>query len=79
MATPKKPVTPVVNNTGATITNCHIENKAAPCSPEAAAALLELAKASGEHAKAMAAMANALKGSDAHMGTGIYLADVKGS
>lgn len=79
MVTAKKPEPNVINNTGANITHCHIENKAAAVSEEAARALGQLAMASAEHAKAITAIANALKGAEAHMQHGIYLSDLKGS
>ena len=87
MTTKKPAPSPAVpqSTTGAVIQHCHIENKAAPVSPEAAAAMAELARASAahanasaEHARAMVTIANALKGAEAHMHTGISVSDVKG-
>jgi len=63
---------------GAVIEGCSINNQGAWVSPEAAAALAELARASAAHAKAISDIANALKGADAHMEHGIHISNVTG-
>lgn len=77
--TPRKAPTtkaPEITQTGANITNCHIENRAAPVSDIAAEALAELARASTAHANALSDIAKALRGAEAHMQYGIHLSDV---
>ena len=86
MPTAKKPATKQaqsteatahqIHNTGAHISHCNFENKAAPVSDKAAEALAELARASQAHAAAISEIAKALKGAEAHMNHGIHLSGV---
>ena len=59
--------------TKVSIENCSVVNQAAPVAPQQAEALRELARAAAANAEAIGRIANALKGAEAHMGTGIRL------
>lgn len=65
------------NQYGAHIQDVYIDNKAASVSKRAASALYAAALAAQENAKAIAAIASAARGAEAHMGNGISLSNVK--
>ncbi len=55
---------------GTTLTGCSVTNQAAPVAPEQAEALKVLAEAAIANANAIAKIADALKGAEAHMHAG---------
>lgn len=64
---------------GAIVENVTINNTAAPTSEHQSRALEELARAASANAQAIGKIADALKGAEARMGTGIHLSDVRGA
>lgn len=70
----KQPET--VNKYGANISHCAFTAEAAKVNEHTAAAMIEIAKASAEHAKALTAMADALRGEGGRLEQGISLSHI---
>jgi len=80
MATKKPNPTGTTSNVGAHIENVHIDSRVDNSTNEhTRAAVVSLAEAAAENAKAITEIARALRGAPVTQGTGIHVSNVKGS